>query len=62
MRDYDFDKKGAVKSVIKGQDVIIYQYEKIYFAEFSYKGYNFDIEASNISLEEFKTLLNSIIR
>ena len=37
------------------------KYTNIYFTEFKFKDYNFDIETENITEEELLTLLLSII-
>lgn len=60
-RDYYFEKEGSKKSSINGVDLVIYQYEEIYFTEFVYKNINFDVETSNITEQELSTLLFSII-
>ncbi len=61
IRDYYFNEKDAKKSNINDYELLIYNYQKIYFAEFEIKGYNFDIETENITQEEFISLLKSII-
>lgn len=62
IRDYYFSEEKAKKSKINNNELTIYQYEKNYFIEFKYKDYNFDIETSNISLEELTNLLETIIK
>lgn len=61
IRDYYFDEVGEF-SQIKDTKLVIYQFESTYFTEFKYQNYNFDIETNNISLEELKNLLTSIIK
>ena len=62
IRDYHFSEESAKKSNINNTELFIYQYENIYFTEFKYKDYNFDIETNDISIEELKLLLESILR
>ena len=61
LRDYMLEDIGTV-SRIKDITLEIYQYEELYMTEFSYKGYNFDIETSNITQEELIELLKSLIK
>lgn len=62
LRDYHFNDDGNKVSKINDKELKIYKYEDLYMTEFSYKGVNYDIETSNISQEEFVTLLQSIIK
>lgn len=62
IRDYYFDIEKVKKSKINETELSIYQYEELFFTEFVYRGYNFDIETSNISLEELTSLLETIIK
>lgn len=62
IRDYYFSEEGVKKSLINEIELAVYQYEELYFTEFVYKGYNFDIETSNISLEELTNLLETIVK
>ena len=62
IRDYYFSEEGSKKSSINHHELTIYQYEEVYFTEFKYEGYHFDIETSNITFEEFISLLISIIK
>jgi len=61
LRDYRLEDIGNI-STINGITLKIYQYEDLYMTEFSYKGYNFDIETSNITQEELIELLKSLIK
>ncbi len=61
LRDYMLEDIGAV-SRIKDITLEIYQYDELYMTEFNYKGYNFDIETSNITQEELIELLKSLIK
>ena len=61
MRDYGFSELNSV-SKINNIELKIYQYEKTYFTEFKYNGYNFDIEVNNLNLEELVKILESIIK
>ncbi len=60
IRDYQFEETANLSN-INGIDLPIYKYENLYFTEFPYDGYNFDIETTNINLEELLTVLKSII-
>lgn len=62
IRDYYFDIEKVKKSKINETELMVYQYEELFFTEFVYRGYNFDIETSNISLEELTSLLETIIK
>lgn len=62
IRDYYFDIEKVKKSKINETELTIYQYEELFFTEFIYREYNFDIETSNISLEELTSLLETIIK
>ena len=62
IRDYFFDIDDAKESNINDNKLIIYQREDIYFTEFKYNGYYFDIETSSISFNELITFLKSIIK
>lgn len=62
IRDYYFSKENTKTSNINNYELIIYQYNQVYFVEFSYQGYNFDIETNNITQEELISLLKSIIK
>lgn len=61
-RDYHFSSSDNQISYINDTDVMIYQYENTYMAEFVYKDINFDIETNDITLEELGELLQSIVR
>lgn len=62
IRDYYFSEEGSIDTIINDIELKIYQYEKIYFIEFKYKGYNFDIETNDITEQELISLLASIIK
>lgn len=62
IRDYHFDESSAKNSNINNHDLLIYQYQKTYFAKFNYNNFNFDIETNNISLDELTLLLKGIIK
>lgn len=62
IRDYYFDESSAKNSNINNHDLLIYQYQKTYFAKFNYNNSNFDIETNNISLDELTLLLKGIIK
>jgi len=62
VKDYSFSEENVKKTNINNTELIIYQYEELYFTKFEYKNYNFDIETVGISIEELKLLLESILR
>ncbi len=62
IRDYLFSDEGSKETTIESTKLKIFKYNTIYFTEFKYKGYNFDIETNNISEEELSNLLFSIIK
>ncbi len=62
VRDYFFTEENSKISKINNIELKIYNYEKIYFIEFIYNDYYFDIETRNITQEELITLLASIIQ
>ncbi len=62
IRDYYFSDKESNITNINGTELKIFKYNTLYFTEFSYKGYNFDIETNNISEKELYKLLLSIIK
>ena len=62
LRDYFFSEEGSKVSKIDNVELTIYNYETIYFTEFDYKGYYFDIETNDITQDELVTLLRSIIK
>ncbi len=61
IRDYHFSDSGK-NSTIHNVTLKLYQYEDSYMTEFSYNGYNFDIETSGITEEEFIAFLKSLIK
>lgn len=62
LRDYYFQEEGSKISKINNIELKIFKYNELYFTEFNYKGINFDIETTNISLQELTDLLVSIIK
>ncbi len=62
IRDYLFSDEGSKETTINNTKLKIFKYNTIYFTEFKYEGYNFDIETNNISEEELSNLLFSIIK
>lgn len=48
-------------SEINGVEVIVYGYQDSYMVQFSYENVSYDIETSNITLEELEELLTGII-
>lgn len=60
-RDYHFDDEGSKTTIINGINLKIYKFENIYFTEFKFNDYNFDIETINITEKELTDLLLSII-
>ena len=62
IRDYYFSEENSKITTINGTDLKVYKYGKSFYTIFSYNGYNFDIETSNISEDEFTDYLVSILR
>ena len=62
LRDYYFSEENSKITTINGIDLKIYKYGKSFYTIFSYNGYNFDIETSNITEQEFSDYLVSILR
>ena len=60
IRDYYFDLDGK-KSYINGKCLNIYSYEDSYMVLFEYNGINYDIETTNVGIDELVGLLESII-
>ena len=61
-KDYFFDDNGEKYTTINGENIKIYSYENSYMTVFSYKGVNFDIETSNVDVNEFRNILELIIK
>lgn len=61
-RDYHFDDEGSKTTIINGINLKIYKYESIYFTEFKFNDYFFDIETSNITEQELSTFLVSVLK
>lgn len=62
MRDYYFSDEGSKVTTINGIELKIYKFEKIYFTEFTFNGYNFDIETSGITEQELSNFLLSVLK
>lgn len=62
LRDYFFDDNGNKYTTINGENIKVYSYENSYISVFSYNGVNFDIETSNVDINEFKSILELIIK
>ena len=62
LRDYHFSDEVTKKSKVLDREMVFYRYEDIYFVEFVYEEFNFDIEASGIDLKELVTFIESIIK
>ena len=62
IRDYYFSEEDSKITTINGIELRIYKYEKSFYTIFSYNGYNFDIETSNITEQEFSDYLVSILK
>lgn len=60
LRDYLFDSVDN-KSYINGIELVIYQYDNSYYVEFYNNDCYYDIETNNVTIEEVKLLLKSII-
>jgi len=61
-RDYYFSDEGSKTTTINGVELKVYKFENIYFTEFKFNDYNFDIEVKNITEAELISLLKSIIK
>ena len=61
VRDYYFESSTSNYSKIKNKDILIYQYENTYYTEFKDNGIYYDIESHNVSLEDFKYILEVVI-
>lgn len=62
LRDYFFDDKGDKYTTINGENIKIYSYKNSYMAVFSYNGVNFDVETKNVDVNEFKNILELIVK
>ena len=62
IRDYFFDIDDVKESNINDNKLIVYQSEDIYFIEFKYNEYYFDIENHEIITDELIFILKSIIK
>ena len=61
-RDYHFSEEGSKTTTINGVELKIYKYEDIYFTEFKFNDYYFDIETSKITEQELSDFLLSIMK
>lgn len=61
VRDYYFSDEGS-KTTINDIELKIYKFESIYFTEFEFNGYNFDIETFKITEQELLDFLLSILK
>ncbi len=61
-RDYHFSEEGSKTTTINGIELKIYKYEDIYFTEFKFNDYYFDIETSKITEQELSDFLLSILK
>lgn len=61
-RDYYFNEEGSKTTTINGVKLKIYKFENIYFTEFKFNDYNFDIETSNMTEQELSTFLLSVLK
>ena len=62
LRDYYFSEEDSKITTINNIDLKIYKYENSFYTTFSYNGYYFDIETSNITAQEFSNYLVSILK
>jgi len=62
IRDYHFSDENSKETIINDTKLTVFKYNTIYFTEFNYEGYNFDIETNNISEQELLDLILSIIK
>lgn len=62
VRDYYFSENGGKTTTINGVELKIYKFESIYFTEFKFNDYNFDIETSNLTEQELSTFLLSVLK
>ena len=61
LRDYFIKCDNPKQSEINGISVVIYGYQGTFMVEFSHENINYDIETSNITIEELEDLLVGII-
>lgn len=61
LRDYFIMCDNPKQSEINGVPVVIYGYQDTFMVQFSHENINYDIETSNITLEELEDLLIGII-
>ncbi len=62
VRDYYFSEEGSKITKINNIELKIYKFENVYFTEFKFNDYNFDIETSRINKQELVNFLVSIIK
>lgn len=62
VRDYYFDEEGSTTTIINGIELKIYKFEDIYFTEFIFNDYSYDIETFKITEQELSLFLLSILK
>lgn len=62
LRDCFIECDDPQQSEINGVPVVVYGYQGSFMVQFSYENINYDIETSNISLEEMENLLTAIVK
>ena len=62
LRDCFIECDDPQQSEINGVPVVVYGYQGSFVVQFSYENINYDIETSNISLEELENLLTAIVK
>lgn len=61
-RDYYFSEEGSKTTTINGVELKIYKFENIYFTEFEFNDYNFDVETFKVTEKELSDFLLSILK
>lgn len=61
LRDYFIKCDNPKQSEINGISVVIYGYQGTFVVEFSYENINYDIETSNITIEELEDFLHQVL-
>lgn len=62
IRDYYFDEKSTKTTTINDINLKIYKAGRSFYTTFKFNDYNFDIETSNITEQEFSNYLVSILK
>ena len=62
LENTNIDKKDVNYSTINGVQLELYKYRNKFIAIFSYGGFNFNIDSTDITQEEFINLLESLIK